>query len=289
MRRAEHSDSAFHAFSEFFHVLGLRVKGSKAQPPASRHVLQGVDVHVRQRRGGAQSHPEQSGQATPRHSPVVGIQLTQPAQGRTPGRQAVVPHQAVFGAVGCSALQPVCAGRGSHNTQANNDQTVSVGLRSALSALAHMLNDIQPRFLPNQIQPMLQAVVFADAYVETPAQSRLRPARPTFARTRPAGRQWLGIRGTDRPGGVLYHGTTPRSVLNAITLRRAFIHALGTLAGRLPADWMAFIDNTAGEAAFVNGMLAALQHDGLEATVRQSRVQGKRGRRRIPWGPLPCI
>ena len=45
---AEHSDSAFHAFSEFFHVLGLRVKDSKAQPPASRHILQGVEVHVRQ-------------------------------------------------------------------------------------------------------------------------------------------------------------------------------------------------------------------------------------------------
>ena len=36
---AEHSDSAFHAFSEFFHVLGLRVKDSKAQPPANRHVF----------------------------------------------------------------------------------------------------------------------------------------------------------------------------------------------------------------------------------------------------------
>ena len=49
----------------------------------------------------------------------------------------------------------------------------------------------------------------------------------------------------------------PRSVLNA---------TLFTLAGRLPANWMAFIDNTAGKAAlkkgygkdaFVNGMLAA--------------------------------
>ena len=43
---AEHLDSAFHAFSEFFHVLGLRMKDSKAQPPAAKHVLQGVDVHV---------------------------------------------------------------------------------------------------------------------------------------------------------------------------------------------------------------------------------------------------
>ena len=41
-----------------------------------------------------------------------------------------------------------------------------VGLRSALSALAHILDDIQPRFMPYAVQPVLQAVIFADAYVK---------------------------------------------------------------------------------------------------------------------------
>ena len=36
--------SAFHAFSDFFQVLGLRVKDSKEQPPERRHVLQRDDV-----------------------------------------------------------------------------------------------------------------------------------------------------------------------------------------------------------------------------------------------------
>ena len=43
---AEHADNAFHAFSDLFHILGLRVQESKAQPPQRRHVLQGVDVYV---------------------------------------------------------------------------------------------------------------------------------------------------------------------------------------------------------------------------------------------------
>ena len=43
---AEHAHNAFHTFSDLFHVLGLRVKESKAQPPQRQHVLQGMDVHI---------------------------------------------------------------------------------------------------------------------------------------------------------------------------------------------------------------------------------------------------
>ena len=85
----------------------------------------------------------------------------------------------------------------------------------------------------------------------------------------------MGLCGTDRHESLLFsHGTTPRSVLLRITSRKAFIYALEVfaqlrgllaLAKRLPPNWLAFIDNTAGEAAlrkgygkdaFVNGMLA---------------------------------
>ena len=157
-----------------------------------------------------------------------------------------------------------------------------------------MLNDIKPRFLPNKIQPVLQAVVFADAYVRT--GERLHKAGPPDLPLPAHDRDDNGWGYVVRIGQVVYfdHGTTPRSVLDAITLRKAFIYALEvyaqlmalfTLAGRLPADWMAFIDNTAGEAAlkkrygkdaFVNDMLGRLLGDGsttrLEATVRKSGV-----------------
>ena len=87
---AEHSDSAFNAFSEFFHVLDLRVKDSKAQPPASRHVIQGVEVQVRQ--DGVELCPTPRRVAKlRRHSPGVGVQLLDPTRSRTSCWQTFVP------------------------------------------------------------------------------------------------------------------------------------------------------------------------------------------------------
>ena len=98
------------------------------------------------------------------------------------------------------------------------------------------------------------------------------------------------------------HGTTPRSVLDTITSRRAFIYALEVyaqlmaffaLAERLPSDWLAFIDNTAGEAAlkkgygkdaFVNGMLATF----WAWRPQFARVKSKANvADAVSWGLLP--
>ena len=91
-----------------------------------------------------------------------------------------------------------------------------MGLRSALSALAHMLNDIQPRFLPNEVQPVLQAVVFADAYVRTGERLHkagyVPPDLPLPARDR------------DDNGWEMWHHTTLRVGRHHIT--QAFIYAL---------------------------------------------------------------
>ena len=133
-------------------------------------------------------HPTQSGQATPRHTPIVGIQHTHPTGGRDAWQGSCRSStRRCLGEVGRSALRP----------------DPLVGLRSALSALAHMLNDIQPRFLPNKIQPVLQAVVFADAYVRTGERLHKAGYVPPDLPLPAHERQWLGIRGTDRPGGVL--------------------------------------------------------------------------------------
>ena len=200
---AEHSDSAF---SEFFHVLGLRVKDSKAQPPASRHVIQGVDVHVRH--DGAELSPIPRRVAKLRHAIAQSLgsnSLTPREAGRLAGKLSFLT-QAVFGAVGRSALQPIYAR--SHDTQTGDDHSPSVGLRSALSALAHILDDIQPRFMPNAVQPAHDRDDHGWGYVV-------------------------------RIGQVVYydHGITPRSVLNAITSRRAFIYALEVYAQLMATGW----------------------------------------------------
>ena len=122
--------------------------GSKTPRPNRQPVvtssIQGVEVHS--------------------SAPPHDASLTPPEAGRLAGKLSFLT-QAVFGAVGRSALQPVYAR--SHNTQTDDDQSLSAALQSALYALAHMLNDIKPRFLPNVVPPVLQAVIFADAYVKT--------------------------------------------------------------------------------------------------------------------------
>ena len=217
---AEHSDSD--AFSEFFHILGLRVKDSKAQPPASKHVIQGVEVQVRQ--DGVELCPTPRRVAKLRHAIAQALEsnsLTPPEAGRLAGKLSFLT-QAVFGAVGRAALQPVYAT--AHNTQTDEDQSLSTGLRSALYALAHILDDVKPRFLPNLVPQRLQAVIFADAYVKTGKQAHKAGHVPHDLPLPACARDNNGWGYVVRIGEVVYfdHFTTPRSVLDAITSRRAF-------------------------------------------------------------------
>ena len=170
-------------------------------------------------------------------------------------------------------LQPIYAR--SHDTQTGDDHSLSVGLRSALSALAHIIDDIQPRFMPNAVQPVLQAVIFADAYVKIGERIHKAGYVPTNLPLPAHDRDDNGWGYVVRIGQVVYydHGITPRSVLNAITSRRAFIYALEvyaqlmalfTLAGRLPAGRSLTTrperlpsSGRDTKDAFVNGMLAA--------------------------------
>ena len=229
---------------------------SETPRPNRQPVVTSSEVHVQH---GLDSAPPYA----PRHSPGVGVQLSDSTReaGGLAGRLSFLT-QAVFGAVGRSALQPVYAR--SHNTQTDDDQSLSAELRSALYALAHMLNDIKPRFLPNVVPPVLQAVMFADAYVKTGERLHKADHVPHDPPLPAHARDDNGWGYVVRIGEVVYfdHGTMPRSVLDAITSRRAFIHALEvyaqlmaffTLAERVPSDWLAFIDNTAGEAALKKG------------------------------------
>ena len=182
---AEHSDSAFNAFSEFFHVLGVRVKDSKAQPPASRHVIQGVEVQVRQ--DGVELCPTPRRVAKLRHAIAQALEsnsLTSPEAGRFAGR--------------------------AHNTQTDEDQSLSTGLRSALYALAHILDDVKPRFLPNLVPQRLQAVIFADAYVKTGEQVHKAGHVPHDLPLPAGARDDNGWGYVVRIGEVVYfdHGTT---------------------------------------------------------------------------------
>ena len=161
---AEHAQNAFHTFSDLFHVLGLRVKESKAQPPRQQHVVQGVDVNIQ--RDGVTLRPTPRRVQKLQHAigqALLNDCLTPREASRLAGKLAFLT-QAVFGSVGRSATRPLYAR--SHDTSADDDDTLSDGLRSALRAIQHMLANVTPRFIPHRVDEQLQAVIFADAYVK---------------------------------------------------------------------------------------------------------------------------
>ena len=251
------------------------MKESKAQPPQQQHVLQAVDVDVHHE--GVALSPTARRVQKLRHAMRQALQadsLTPREASRLAGKLAFLT-QAVFGSVGRSAMQPLYAR--SHDTSTGADHRLSDGLRSAMKAIHHMLSNITPRFIPHVVDEQLHAVIFADDYVRVGEEVQKAGHIPTDLALPAHARDDNGWGYVVRIGNevIFCHGTTPHSVLSKITSRRAFIYALEvfaqlmailSLAQRLTANWLAFIDNTAGEAAlrkgygkdaFVNGMLAA--------------------------------
>ena len=271
----ETAQSAFDAFADLFALLGLRTKPSKAQEPGTAHVVQGVTFQVR--RDGVELRPTESRVAkllAAIESALVSNRLAPAAAQRLAGKLTFLT-QATFGAVGKAALKPVYA-RAS-DTSATSDDELSVGLRSALRALAALLRRVQPRFFPFAPDSEPFAVLYADAFFQEGDLVHKAGFVPTSARASPRDRWNNGWGFVLRVGArVLYsRGRVPSWFLKHFAARKAFIYVLEILAQvfalvafgrRLPRFWLAYIDNVAGQFALlkgygrdasVNGVLAA--------------------------------
>ena len=108
-----------------------------------------------------------------------------------------------------------------------------------------------------------------------------------------------------RIGNAVYysHGHTSKAVLDRLTSCKAFIYALEffaklmavfMLASRLPTEWVAFIDNTAGEAAlkkgygkdaFVNAILSVFWATAARQSWRPVNVADAISRANLSPGP----
>ena len=265
------ADSAFHTFGGIFGDLGLQTKPSKAQPPSKEQVIQGVHVHLGDK--GVTLQPVQKLQAMIREVLDTGV-LDPPAAQRLSGKLGFLT-QAVFGAVGRAAIQPV------HKRAAQPgrmDTNLTPKLVDALLASAALLDHIQPRFVPYGEPRPTQATIFADAFfVDQGRHIKAGHAPDDAGRHRNQRRRngWgYVVQIDDR---VFYDfGEAPPWFLDVFAERKAFIYALeilaqvlaiATFAARLPPLWTAYIDNVAGQCALtkgygnngaVNGMVAAM-------------------------------
>ena len=236
-------------------------------PSNREQVIQGVHVHLGDK--GVTVQPTRRRvlklQAMIREVLDTGV-LDPPAAQRLSGKLGFLT-QAVFGAVGRAAIQPI------HKRAAQparTDANLTPKLVDALLASAALLDHIQPR--------STQATIFADTFFVDQGCHIKAGHVPDNA-----GRHWNQRR---RNGWgyvvqindqVFYDfGEAPSWFLDVFAERKAFIYALeilaqilaiATFAARLPPLWTAYIDNVAGQCALtkgygnngaVNGMVATM-------------------------------
>ena len=269
------ADGAFHGMAEFFELLGLQTKPSKAQAPAPAHVVQGVLVAVGEEGVVLKPTPERIKKVTATIDEALRTdEMTPEVAGKLAGRLNFIT-QATFGALGKAALKPVYSR--AHDAAASTSSGLSAGLRAALMALKALLADIQPRVIPYIDDGEPQAIIYADAFYQ-PGETRYKAGHfPAEVPVKPGSKGSNGWGFVVRIGAtVLYDcGAAPADFLDLFASRRAFIYvleilaqvlALVTLSRHLPARWLAFIDNVAGQWALtkgygrdesINGVLAA--------------------------------
>ena len=139
------AQNAFNTFSRFCELLGIRLKPSKAQPPAEQQSLLGVRIQVLP--DGVRVSPEPR-----RIEKLTGIirealetgELQPEAAARLAGKIAFV-NSTAFGRTGATALRPVYARASSTGS---DTAALNVGLAAALRALLVLLATMRPRFVP---------------------------------------------------------------------------------------------------------------------------------------------
>ena len=258
----ELAPGAFEGMAEFLDQLGLQTKPSKAQRPATEHIVQGVLVSITRAGVVLQPTPARLQKVlTTIDTALAQDELAPDVASRLAGRLNFVT-QSTFGAVGKAALQPVYSR--AHDAAATSDTRLSMGLRSALLSLRHLLANIQPKVVPYVDDGMPQAIIYADAFYK-PGEVRHKAGHiPAEVAVKPGTRGQNGWGYVVRIGDDVYYdyGVAPADFLHVFAARKAFIYvleilaqvlALVTMGRRLPQRWLAFIDNVAGQWALTKG------------------------------------
>ena len=267
--------SAFYALADLFQELGLQTKPSKAQAPAARHVVQGVEMSIEPDGVSLRPTPARVAKILRAIETALDKNKLQPHAAQKLAGRLSFASQSTFGCLGKAALKPLCAR--AHDAAAESSPELSVGLAAALRALRQLLRTIQPRFVPFVDDGAPQALIYADAFFQPGEVKHKAGFLPAGLPTPKGARGKNGWGYVVRIGGETFYdfGQAPASFLAAFGSRRAFIYvleivaqvlALTALARRLPERWLAFIDNVAGQWALtkgygrdqcVNGVLAA--------------------------------
>ena len=275
------ADSAFDTFGGLFGDLGLQTKPSKAQPPARDQVIQGVCVRLGETGVTVQPTQRRVAKLQTMIQEILDTGVLDPTAAQRLSGKLGFLTQAVFGAVGRAAIQPI------HKSAAQPalmETNLTPKLVDALMASAALLENIRPRFIPYSGPKPAQATIFADAFFVDHGRRVKAGHVPEDAGRHRQQRRRNGWGYVVQIGDQVFYdfGEEPPWFLDVFAERKAFIYALEILAqvlalaafaAKLPPLWTAYIDNIAGQCALtkgygnhgaVNGMVAAVW--GLAAT-----------------------
>eukprot|EP00438_Fugacium_kawagutii_P009053 Skav200345 [mRNA] locus=scaffold2819:30500:32006:- [translate_table: standard] len=244
-----------------FRTLGLAMKTNKAQPPNRAQKVLGVIIRTEVENVTVGACPSRVSKMVGEIDRVLESNILTPQQAqRIAGKLAFVTST-FFGSMGKAALQPLYARGHGLGEQTNNKLTHA--LCSALQLLRYLVLNSKPRVIPSGLQPLVNIVVYTDAYYQTDRGAlRQQPPSTWTSMQRPPQTNGWGLV-IQFPGQTIFsHGCIPGQYLSRLTSRRAYIYMLEVLAvvitavhfhDVLPNLQTYFIDNMAGKQAITKG------------------------------------
>ncbi|CAE7654513.1 Dnmt3b [Symbiodinium sp. CCMP2592] len=256
------ASSACATFRELCEILGIRVKPSKEQLPATVQKVLGVLITIQHDMLQVKPDPERIRRVSEALRLCLKADRLTPEEASRLCGKLVFLQSSLFGMVGRAALSPLYSR--SHGG-ARQDIALNQGLRSAITVLLSVLQRAKPRCIPLRPASRRTSVVYADAFFKL--GDRLWKAGHAevrhWTRSRVSSLQ-NGWGFLAKAGAVVTagHGDVPAAVVELFGTRKAYIfflevnaQILALLANRrfLDSFWVCFIDNRAGKAALVKG------------------------------------
>ena len=257
------ADSSCSTFRELCDIIGIRVKPSKEQRPASLQKLLGVWIAVLADHLEVKPDPTRINKMTRALQQCLIEDRLSPEEASRLCGKLVFLQTSMFGMVGRAAMTTLYA-----RSHGGSDQHLALnqGLRSAISTLISVMAQAQPRRIPLRPDKEDTSIFYADAFFKLGAHT----IKVGQANSK---QPWLRHQATQLANGWGFiakagrhftagHGEVPARLVERFSSRKAYIfflevnaQVLALLANRHFVDrfWICFIDNQAGKSALAKG------------------------------------
>ena len=250
------ADSAFEAFFEFSQLLGFKTKISKQQPPASRQIMLGIDVHVTDSEFVTAVTKNRKKRMLEEIKEYVDKQRIVPKQAQQLAGKSIFTNASTFGALGAAALRPLYRRASYGGTKLDTD------IEAALHMLGYLLRNAPPRSSSLALPTSEAPILYADAFYTCRGATRKASQLSVDDLTDPHATSGWGVVVISGKEAWHFGGSVPHEVFTALKKKKTYIFLLevvaqcmGTwlMARELQPHFWAFVDNVGAEHALRKG------------------------------------